>query len=64
MPTLTALIHKWTDIPYEELVRMRKEAEEEARQEIERIERMSKEEAVEELERLTERGESDAIHMD
>ena len=52
MPTLTALIHKWTDIPYEELKRMRKEAEEEARLEIERIENMSVEEAEQEIARL------------
>ena len=46
MPTLTAFIHEIVkDISYEELVKMREEAEEEVRFEIERIENMSAEEA-------------------
>lgn len=53
MPTLTAFIHEIAkDISYEELVKMREEAEEEVRLEIERIENMSAEEAEREIERL------------
>ena len=53
MPTLTAVIHEIAkDIPYEELVKMREEAEEEVRLEIERIENMSVEEAEQEIARL------------
>ena len=53
MPTLTAFIHEIVkDISYEELVKMREEAEEEVRLEIERIENMSVEEAEQETARL------------
>ena len=53
MATLTALIYELAgNIPYEELKRMREEAEEEVRLEIERIENMSAEEAEQEIARL------------
>ena len=56
MPTLTALMVELTkDMPYEELVQIKEEAEEEVRLEIERIENMSVEEAEQEIARLERR---------